>query len=44
MVMVSAGTLDDRSWAKPTSQIYCESALPWVQLGGEMKLFVKMPR
>jgi hypothetical protein len=43
MVMLSAGTLDDRSWVKPASQIYCDSAQPWVQLGGEMTLFVKMP-
>jgi hypothetical protein len=43
MVMVSAGTLDDRSWVKPTSQIYRDSAQPWVQLGGEMKPFAKTP-
>jgi hypothetical protein len=43
MVMLSAGTLDDRSWVKPGSQIYCDSAQPWVQLGGEMTLFAKMP-
>jgi hypothetical protein len=28
---------------KPRSQIYCDSAQPWVQLGGEMKRFAKMP-
>lgn len=43
VVMLSAGTLDDRSWVKPASQIYCDSAQPWVQLGGEMKRFAKMP-
>jgi hypothetical protein len=43
IAMVYAGTLDDRSWVKPRSQIYCDSAQPWVQLGGEMKRFAKMP-
>jgi hypothetical protein len=43
VVMLSAGTLDNRSWVKPASQIYCDSAQPWVQLGGEMQLFAKMP-
>lgn len=43
IVMLNAGTLDDRSWVKPLSQVYCDSAQPWVQLGGEMKHFGKMP-
>ncbi len=43
IVMVNVGTLDDRSWVKPLSQIYCNSAQPWVQLGGEIKRFAKMP-
>ena len=29
---VKAGTLDDTSWLKPTVQIYCETAQPWVTL------------
>lgn len=43
MVIVPAGTLDDPSWVKPASQIYCDSAQPWVQLGGDIKRFAKMP-
>ena len=43
MVMLEAGTLDDPSWVKPGMQIYCDSAQPWVHLGGEMKSFAKMP-
>src|SRR5262249_33653159 len=43
VVMVQVGTLDDPSWVKPTSQIYCDSAQPWVQLSGEMQRFAKMP-
>jgi hypothetical protein len=43
MVMIQAGTLDDTSWVKPTSQIYCASAQSWVLLGGEMKSFDRTP-
>ena len=44
VVMVQVGTLDDPSWVQPASQIYCDSAQPWVQLSGEMQRFAKMPR
>ncbi|HLG87108.1 MAG TPA: GFA family protein [Alphaproteobacteria bacterium] len=43
IAMVSAGTLDDRKWVKPLSEIYCDSAQPWVQLGGELQRFAKTP-
>ena len=43
MVMLYVGTLDDPSWVKPASQIYCASAQSWVQLGGDMQRFAKMP-
>ena len=43
IVMIATGTLDDASWVKPAMQIYCDSAQPWVSLGGEMKAFPKMP-
>jgi hypothetical protein len=43
VIMVQVGTLDDPSWVKPAMQIYCDSAQPWVQLGGEMQHFAKMP-
>ncbi len=43
VTMVTAGTLDDPSWVKPAMQIYCDSAQPWVSLGGELKSFPKMP-
>ena len=43
VLMILAGTLDDTSWVKPASQIYCDSAQPWVQLGGEITRFPKMP-
>lgn len=43
MIMLKAGTLDDPSAVKPVMQIYCDSAMPWVSLGAEMKSFPKMP-
>lgn len=43
IVMLGVGTLDDASWVKPGMQIYCDSAQPWVSLGGEMQRFGKMP-
>ena len=41
--ILRAGTLDDTSWLKPTMEIYCDSAQPWVALGGGLKRFPKMP-
>ena len=43
MIMLKAGTLDDPSVVKPAVQIFCDSAQPWVSLGGEMQSFPKMP-
>jgi hypothetical protein len=38
-----AGTLDDPSWVKPGMEIFCDSAQPWVELGGDRQRFAKMP-
>ena len=43
IVMLGAGSLDDSSWVKPSMEIFCDSAQPWVQLRGEMQRFPKMP-
>jgi hypothetical protein len=43
VVMIAAGTLDDAAAVRPTMEIFCDSAQPWVQLGGEMKRFPRMP-
>jgi hypothetical protein len=43
VVMIQAGTLDDPSWVKPAVEIYCDSAQPWVSLGGTQQRFPKMP-
>ena len=40
---ILAGTLDDTSWVKPGMEIFCDSAQPWVALGGERQRFPKMP-
>lgn len=42
--IIRAGTLDDPSWLKPSMEIYCNSAQPWVQLGGDMQRFPGMPQ
>ena len=39
LVLLTTGPLDDPSAFKPTVQIFCDSAQPWVQLGGEMQRF-----
>ena len=45
LVMIAAGTLDDPSWVKPKSEIYCASAQPWVRFDTAMALksFAKVP-
>ena len=43
LMMVGAGTLDDTSTVQPAMQIYCDSAQPWVSLGGQMQRFAGMP-
>ena len=43
LTMVTVGTLDDPSWVTPSTQIYCDSAQPWVSLGGGFQSFAKMP-
>ena len=40
--IIPAGTLDDPSWVRPSVEIYCDNAQPWVQLGGDMQRFPKM--
>jgi hypothetical protein len=42
MTIIPAGLLDDSSWVKPTMEIYCDSAQPWVQMRGGMERFAKM--
>jgi hypothetical protein len=43
LTFIKAGTLDDTSWLVPTTEVFCDSAQPWVRLGGGMQHFPKMP-
>jgi hypothetical protein len=43
IVMLPIGTLDDTDWVKPTMQIYCQAEQGWLDLGGEMQRFDRMP-
>ena len=43
ITMIAVGTLDDPSWVKPAMEIYTDSKLPWVSLGGILRSFPKMP-
>jgi hypothetical protein len=43
VVLLTTGPLDDPSQFKPAMQIFCASAQPWVQLGGEMMRFPGAP-
>src|SRR6201987_2188853 len=40
-IILNAGTLDDPSWVMPPLEIYCDRALPWVQLAGGMQRFAR---
>lgn len=39
VIVLNAGTLDDPAAVTPTAEIYCERALPWVRLAGDMQRF-----
>jgi hypothetical protein len=41
MSFIKAGTLDDASWLRPTVEIWCSSAQPWVSLAGDRQKFAK---
>jgi hypothetical protein len=43
VTIIRAGTLDDTSWVKPATEIFCDSAQSWVSLGGDRQHFAKMP-
>ena len=43
LIILNLGTLDEPAALTPTRQIFCDDALPWVHLGGDMQRFAKMP-
>jgi hypothetical protein len=40
---VRAGTLDDRSWLRPTAHFFTRSKQPWVTLPGGDQIFEAQP-
>ena len=42
-VILSIGTFDDPKSVAPTFEKFCEDALPWVHLTGDMQRFDKQP-
>ena len=43
LTFIKAGTLDDASWLKPTVEVWCRSAQPWVSLAGDRPKFARTP-
>ena len=43
MTLIMGGTLDDTSWLKPTAQLFCDSAQPWVPIPADITKFARMP-
>lgn len=41
--IIKAGTLDDKSWLKPTTQFWCSRAQPWLDIGGNLTPFDENP-
>jgi len=43
MVILNVGTLDDPKSVTPTREIFCDDALIWVHVTGDVQRFAKMP-
>ena len=41
--IIKAGTLNDKSWLKPTTQFWCSSAQPWLDISPELTKFDQNP-
>jgi len=41
--IIKAGTLNDKSWLKPTTQFWCDTAQPWVELDETMDTHGRNP-
>ncbi len=42
-LLIAAGTLDETSWVRPTMNIFCEAAQPWVPLTQDCTNFPQSP-
>jgi hypothetical protein len=43
LLIINGGTLDDPNSVTPATEIYCDRALSWVHLGGDMRRFPRSP-
>lgn len=43
MEFIKAGTLEDTSWLSPSMEIWCDSAQPWLIIGGSRELVKRNP-
>jgi hypothetical protein len=43
LAFIKSGTLHDRSWVKPSVQLWCDSAQPWVALDPPLPSFPGNP-
>jgi len=43
VAFIRAGTLDDKTWLRPTAEVWCETAQPWTQQHLDMQRFQRMP-
>ena len=43
MTLIMGGTFDDTSWLKPTLQLFCDSAQPWIAISEDTTNFARMP-
>jgi hypothetical protein len=41
-INITAGTLDDTSFFKPTANIYCETKQSWVPLASDMRFYLHL--
>lgn len=44
LMIIKVGSLDDPSWAKPTMNIWTDSAQPWCELSDELPRHGKQPQ
>jgi len=43
LTMIKAGTLNDKSWLKPTHQFWCSTKHPWLELSDELEKHDRNP-
>ena len=43
LVIIKAGTLDDKSWLEPKAHYWCSDAQPWVEIPEEIQQFSHSP-